>query len=99
MQILKALPSGENMIEKDLIINLLKHKIVNDLQLRKYNDIDTLYLKQRLDNLVSLDYIKRNIDSNTNVISYSYCWFIITQFSLIYLKIVFNLSMVKLIYI
>ena len=73
MQILKALPSGENMIEKDLIINLLKHKIVNDLQLRKYNAIDTLYLKQRLDNLVSLDYIKRNIDSNTNVISYSYC--------------------------
>ena len=72
IQILKGIPSGENLKEKDLIINLLKHKIIEDLQLRKYDVIDTLYIKQRIDNLVSREVIKRNEDKESNDISYSY---------------------------
>ena len=73
IQILKALPSGEKIIEKELIINLIKHKITEDLQLRKYNVIETLFIKQRIDNLVKREIIKSHIDNSTNVISYSYC--------------------------
>ena len=72
IQILKGIPSGEKLQEKNLIINLLKHKIIEDLQLRKYNVIDTLYIKQRIDNLVTREVIKRNVDNETNDISYSY---------------------------
>ena len=72
VQILKGIPSGENLQEKDLIINLLKHKLIEDLQLRKYNVIDTLYIKQRIDNLVTREVIKRNEDKESNDISYSY---------------------------
>ena len=72
IQILKALPSGEKIIEKELIINLIKHKITEDLQLRKYNVIETLFIKQRIDNLVKREIIKSHIDNSTNVISYSY---------------------------
>ena len=72
IQILKGMPSGENLQEKNLIINLLKHKLIEDLQLRKYNVIDTLYIKQRIDNLVTREVIKRNVDNETNDISYSY---------------------------
>lgn len=66
------MPSGENLQEKNLIINLLKHKLIEDLQLRKYNVIDTLYIKQRIDNLVTREVIKRNVDNETNEVSYSY---------------------------
>ena len=72
IQILKAIPSGETINEKDLIINLIKHKITEDLQLRKYNVIETLYIRQRIDNLSKREFIKSHIDNNTNVISYSY---------------------------
>ena len=72
IQILKGMPSGENLQEKNLIINLLKHKLIEDLQLRKYNVIDTLYIKQRIDNLVTREVIKRNVDNETNEVSYSY---------------------------
>ena len=72
VQILKGIPSGENLQEKDLIITLLKHKLIEDLQLRKYNVIDTLYIKQRIDNLVTREVIKRNEDKESNDISYSY---------------------------
>ena len=72
VQILKGIPSGENLQEKNLIINLLKHKLIEDLQLRKYNVIDTLYIKQRIDNLVTREVIKRNEDKESNDISYSY---------------------------
>ena len=72
IQILKGMPSGENLQEKNLIIILLKHKLIEDLQLRKYNVIDTLYIKQRIDNLVTREVIKRNVDNETNEVSYSY---------------------------
>ena len=72
IQILKALPKGEKINEKDLIISLIKHKIIEDLQLRKYNVIDTLYIKDRLDGLAKREVIQKNEDSDTNIITYSY---------------------------
>ena len=73
IQILKALEKGEKMNEKDLIINLIKHKIIEDLQLRKYNVIENLYIKERIDILCKREIIQRQEDRNTNTISYSYC--------------------------
>ena len=73
IQILKALERGEKMNEKDLIINLIKHKIVEDLQLRKYNIIDTLYIKERIDILCKREIIQKHEDRDNNIISYSYC--------------------------
>ena len=61
------------MNEKDLIINLIKHKIIGDLQLRKYNVIENLYIKERIDILCKIEIIQKNEDRNTNSISYSYC--------------------------
>ena len=72
IQILKALEKGEKMNEKDLIINLIKHKIIEDLQLRKYNVIENLYIKERIDILCKREIIQRQEDRNTNTISYSY---------------------------
>ena len=73
IQILKALEKGEKMNEKDLIINLIKHKIIEDLQLRKYNVIENLYIKERIDILCKREIIQRHEDRNSNTISYSYC--------------------------
>ena len=73
IQILKALEKGEKMNEKDLIINLIKHKIIEDLQLRKYNVIENLYIKERIDILCNREIIQRHEDRNSNTISYSYC--------------------------
>ena len=70
IQILKALPKGEKISEKELIINLIKHKIIEDLQLRKYKVIETMYIKERLENLNKREIINR--EDNDNVISYSY---------------------------
>ena len=72
IQILKGIPSEEKLSEKNLLINIIKHKIIEDLQLRKYNVIETLYIKQRIENLVTREVIKRHIDKETNEISYSY---------------------------
>ena len=72
IQILKALERGEKMNEKDLIINLIKHKIVEDLQLRKYNIVDTLYIKERIDILCKREIIQKHEDRDNNIISYSY---------------------------
>ena len=72
IQILKALSREEKMKEKDLIINLLKHKIIDDLQLRKYNSIDTLYIKERIENLNKREIIKKHFDNDDDIISYSY---------------------------
>jgi len=71
IQILKALPKGEKISEKELIINLIKHKIIEDLQLRKYKVIETMYIKERLENLAKREIINRFDDDN--IISYSYC--------------------------
>ena len=72
IQILKGIPSEEKLSEKNLLINIIKHKIIEDLQLRKYNVIETLYIKQRIENLVTREVIKRHVDKETNEISYSY---------------------------
>ena len=72
IQILKGIPSEEKISEKNLIINIIKHKIIDDLQLRKYNVIETLYIKQRIENLVTREVIKSHVDKETNEISYSY---------------------------
>ena len=72
IQILKGIPSEEKISEKNLIINIIKHKIIEDLQLRKYNVIETLYIKQRIENLVTREVIKSHVDKETNEISYSY---------------------------
>ena len=72
IQILKALSREEKMKEKDLIINLLKHKIIDDLQLKKYNSIDTLYIKERIENLNKREIIKKHFDIDDDIISYSY---------------------------
>ena len=72
IQILKGIPSEEKLSEKNLLINIIKHKIIEDLQLRKYNVIETLYIKQRIENLVTREIIKRHVDKETNEISYSY---------------------------
>ena len=71
IQILKALPKGEKISEKELIISLIKHKIIEDLQLRKYKVIETMYIKERLENLAKREIINRFDDDN--IISYSYC--------------------------
>ena len=72
IQILKGIPSEEKLSEKNLLINIIKHKIIEDLQLRKYNVIETLYIKQRIENLVTREVIKSHVDKETNEISYSY---------------------------
>ena len=73
IQILKALPKEEKMIEKTLVINVIKHKIIEDLQLRKYNNIvDTLFIKGRIEYLNQREIIHRHLDNQNNIVSYSY---------------------------
>ena len=71
MQITKSLPNGETISEKDLIITILKHKLISDLNLNKYKLVDTSFIKQRISNLVEREYIK--FHESENQISYSYC--------------------------
>ena len=71
MQITKALPKGETISEKDLIITTIKHKLVNDLQLSKYKVVDYPFIKQRISSLVERDLIK--VYDNDGKSSYSYC--------------------------
>ena len=71
MQITKALPKGENISEKDLIITTIKHKLINDLQLSKYKVVDYPFIKQRISSLVERDLIK--VHDNDGKSSYSYC--------------------------
>ena len=70
MQITKALPKGENISEKELIINTIKHQIIQDLGLSKNKGIDTPLIKERLSSLVERNFIQ--IHSTENSISYSY---------------------------
>ena len=70
MQITKALPKGENISEKDLIITTIKHQLIQDLHLTKNKAIDTPFIKERLSSLVERDLIK--IHSTENSVSYSY---------------------------
>ena len=71
-KIIKVLPKEDKITEKDLIITLVKHKLIADLQLKKYNVVDTPFIKQRIDSLVDKEIIKRYIDKETNIISYSF---------------------------
>ena len=71
MQITKSLPKGENISEKDLIITIMKHQLINDLHLNKNKSFDTPLIKERLNSLVERDFIK--IHTSENTISYSYC--------------------------
>ena len=69
MQIVKALPKGETISEKDLVITTVKHKIISDLHLNKY--VDATFIRQRISSLVEREFIKSHeIENHT---SYSYC--------------------------
>ena len=70
LQITKSLPKGENISEKDIIITIMKHQLINDLHLNKNRALDTPLIKERLNSLVERDFIK--IHSSENTISYSY---------------------------
>ena len=71
MQITKALPNGEKISEKDLIITTVKHKLINDLHLSNYKVVDYPFIKQRISSLVERDLIK--FHENESVPCYSYC--------------------------
>ena len=70
MQIIKALPKGETIPEKNLVMYAIKHKLILDLHLDKYKVVDTPFIKERIASLVERNFIQ--IHSNENTLTYSY---------------------------
>ena len=71
MKIAKALPRGEHILERDLVMNTIKHKLISDLYLNKYKAIDTPFIKQRISTLVERNFLEIHNDGDN--LSYSYC--------------------------
>ena len=71
IQIIKALPRGERISEKELVINTIKHKLIADLHLNKYNVVDPQFIKQRISTLVERNFIQIHNDEAN--LTYSYC--------------------------
>jgi hypothetical protein len=71
IQIIKALPRGERISEKELVINTIKHKLIADLHLNKYNIVDPQFIKQRILTLVERNLIQIHNDEAN--LTYSYC--------------------------
>ena len=70
MQIIKALPKGETIAEKNLVMFTIKHKLILDLHLDKYKVVDTPFIKERIASLVERNFIQ--IHSNESTLTYSY---------------------------
>ena len=70
IQIIKALPKGETIPEKNLIMFTIKHKLIMDLHLDKYRVVDTPFIKERISSLVERNLIQ--IHSNESNLTYSY---------------------------
>ena len=70
IQIIKALPKGEIIPEKNLIMFTIKHKLIMDLHLDKYRVVDTPFIKERISSLVERNLIQ--IHSNESNLTYSY---------------------------
>ena len=70
IQIIKALPKGETIPEKNLVMFAIKHKLIMDLHLDKYRVVDTPFIKERISSLVERNLIQ--IHSNESNLTYSY---------------------------
>ena len=71
IQIIKALPKGESMSEKEIVMTTIKHKLVADLHLNKYKVVDPPFIKQRISSLVERGLIQIHNDEDN--LKYSYC--------------------------